>query len=90
MQPARVVGYATATIRHPTLAGRRLVLVQPLAADGQTPDGWPLLALDDVGAAAGDQVMLTSDGRWASDRVGDRTCPVRYTVIGIRDTNGHR
>ena len=40
MQLAKVVGRATATVKHETLAGWRLLLVQPLDAAGKA-DGDP-------------------------------------------------
>ncbi|MFM8582025.1 MAG: EutN/CcmL family microcompartment protein, partial [Planctomycetaceae bacterium] len=38
MQLGQVIGRATATIKHPTLTGWRLLIVQPLDAAGG-PDG---------------------------------------------------
>lgn len=81
----RVIGFATATLKHHTLKGRRLLVVQPLAADGRSPDGQPLLGVDCVSAGRGDKVMLTSDGRSAREALGDEHTPVRWTIIGIRD-----
>ena len=53
MQLAQVMGHATATIRHPSMTGWRLLIVQPLDAREQ-PDGDPLLAIDEQGAGSGD------------------------------------
>ena len=47
MQFGKVVGRATATVRHETLAGWRLLLVQPLDAKG-VADGDPQLAIDNM------------------------------------------
>jgi len=55
---ARVMGHATATVRHASLRGSRLLLVQPLRSLTLEP----LLALDRLGAAPGDAVVITSDG----------------------------
>jgi fumarylacetoacetase len=41
MQLGLVVGTATATVKHPTLTGWKLLVVQPLLADGRSPDGDP-------------------------------------------------
>ena len=54
-------------------------------ADGRTPDGDPLLAVDAVGAGSGETVMITSDGRGARELLKTDATPVRWTVIGIRD-----
>lgn len=85
MQLALVVGRATATVRHKSLSRQKLLLVQPLAADGASPDGFPLLAIDSVGAGANETVMITSDGRGAREMLGDDSSPVRWSIVGIRD-----
>jgi ethanolamine utilization protein EutN len=85
MQLAKVIGTATATIKHPTLVGAKLLLVQPALADGVTPDGDPLLAVDGVGAGIGETVMITSDGRGARELLKADATPVRWTTIGIKD-----
>jgi ethanolamine utilization protein EutN len=84
MQLARVVGSAVATIKHPTMEGSKLLLVQPLAADSRSPDGNPLLAIDRLGAGRGDAVLITSDGAAVQELLG-QTTPVRYSVLGICD-----
>lgn len=85
MQLARVIGFATATMKHPTLTGCKLLLVQPRLVDGRTPDGEPLLVVDGVGAGRGDTVLITSDGRHARELLKTDATPVRWTVIGIQD-----
>ncbi|MCL4200980.1 MAG: EutN/CcmL family microcompartment protein [Pirellulaceae bacterium] len=85
MQLAKVIGTATATIKHRTLVGAKLLLVQPALADGVTPDGDPLLAVDGVGAGIGETVMITSDGRGARELLKADATPVRWTTIGIKD-----
>jgi ethanolamine utilization protein EutN len=85
MQLALVLGTAVATVKHPSLVGRKLLLVQPRLADGRTPDGDPLLAVDGVGAGCGETVMITSDGRGARELLQSDVTPVRWTIVGIRD-----
>jgi ethanolamine utilization protein EutN len=85
MQLGLVIGTATSTAKHPTLTGCKLLLVQPWAADGVSPDGEPLLVVDGVGAGCGDTVMITSDGRHARELLRTKTTPVQWTAIGIRD-----
>jgi ethanolamine utilization protein EutN len=85
MQQALVIGTATATLKHSSLVGRKLLLVQPRLADGRTVDGDPLLAVDGVGAGCGETVIITSDGRGARHMLGTDITPVRWTIIGIRD-----
>jgi ethanolamine utilization protein EutN len=84
MQMGRVVGHATATVKHPSLSGWRLLVVQLLTPDGGA-DGEPLLALDSLGAGAGALVVLTNDGAAAREMVGARNSPARWTVLGMSD-----
>jgi ethanolamine utilization protein EutN len=85
MQMALVVGTAVSTAKHDSMAGSKLLVVQPQMADGKTPDGFPQVAVDGIGAGAGDQVMITSDGRGARELLQAENTPVRWTVVGIRD-----
>jgi ethanolamine utilization protein EutN len=85
MLHAKVLATATATLKHPSLDGQRMLLVQAYAPDGSTPDGEPLLAVDRQGAGMGDEVILSSDGRATREALGCETTPVRWLVIGIRD-----
>ncbi len=85
MQKALVVGTAVATVKHASMEGRKLLLVQPQMADGETPDGHVLLAVDVIGAGRGENVMITSDGREARAYLQADATPVRWTVIGICD-----
>jgi ethanolamine utilization protein EutN len=85
MQRALVIGRAIATLKHPTLRGFKLLLVQPQLSDGQRPDGPPLLIVDTLGAGIGETVMVTSDGRGARELLGSTQTPVRWTTLGIED-----
>jgi ethanolamine utilization protein EutN len=85
MQLALVVGTATATVKHATLRGQKLLAVQPLMADGQTSDGDPQIAVDAVGAGRGEVAMITSDGRFVRELVKNENTPIRWSVIGTRD-----
>ena len=84
MQLGKVVGHSTATVKHPTLHGWRLLLVQTLGV-GDQPDGDPVLAIDQLGAGAGDRVMLTSEGNAVREIVGAKNTPLRWMVLGICD-----
>jgi len=84
MNLATVLGHATATVKHPSMNGWRLLVVQPTDIAGG-PDGEPLLALDNLGAGRGDTVMLTSDGGAVGDMLKRKDSPVRWAVIGLMD-----
>lgn len=83
MQLGRVLGTASTTIKHPTLAGERLLVVRFEGADGRL-EGEPVLAFDRLGAGRGDRVLLTSDGKLIQDQVGPST-PGRWSVMGLPD-----
>lgn len=85
MRMALVVGTATATKKHASLRGQKLLVVQPSMTDSHLPDGDPLVVVDCVGAGIGENVMITSDGRGAREFLGDETTPTRWTIVGICD-----
>lgn len=85
MQLGTVVGTATATVKHSSMEGWKLLVVQLLAADGRSPDGEPVLAVDRLGAGRGHRVLLTSEGKATKDLLKSETTPVRWSVIGIPD-----
>ena len=84
MQPALVVGTATSTVKHASMEGCKLLVVQPRLMDGR-PDGGRLVVVDAMGAGAGETVLITSDGRFARELLGVHATPVRWTTIGIKD-----
>jgi ethanolamine utilization protein EutN len=84
MQLGRVIGHATSTIKHPSLNGWRMVLVQMLNVNRQ-PEADPVLAVDKLGSNVGHVVVLNSDGKGARELIGDEKSPARWFVIGISD-----
>lgn len=86
MFPAKVIGKAISTVRHSSLEGQRLLIVQPLMLDGISPEGFPQLCLDSqIGARIGDKIIITSDGSLIADQVQSKNCPARWSVLGIVD-----
>jgi ethanolamine utilization protein EutN len=85
MYYARIVGNATATVKHPSMEGARLLLAMALQADGRTPEGDPILAVDRLGAGHNETVMVTSDGIGTREMLHSQTSPVRWSVLGIPD-----
>ena len=79
-----VEGSAISTIKHPSMKGWKLLIVQPVDLAGRA-DGDPLLAIDSLCAGRGDRVVISNDGRAAREMVGDTNSPVRWSVIGIVD-----
>ena len=85
MQLAQIIGTATATVKHPSLHGSCLHVVQPLLADHTSPDGDPQLAINTVSASIGDLVMITSDGRLLRESLNTDATPARWSIIAIVD-----
>ncbi len=79
-----VEGNAISTIKHRSLHGWKLLVVQPLDITGE-PDGCPLLAIDMIGAGHGAKVVISNDGRGAREMVGDKSSPARWSVVGLVD-----
>lgn len=79
----RVVGNVVCTIKSPPLEGLKLLIVQPL--DGRGRDkGTPIVALDSVGAGAGETVYWCR-GREASFPFLPVETPTEATIVGIVD-----
>lgn len=79
-----VEGNAVSTIKHRSMHGWKLLVVQPQDWQGK-PDGDPLLAVDMLGAGRGVRVLISNDGEGAREMVGDTNSPVRWAVVGILD-----
>ncbi len=87
MQLALVQGSATATRKHPSLNGQKL-LVCGLLDRRRRITGDPVLALDRHGAGRGDTVILTSDGKGLRDQLGRSDSPARWWTLGLVDEEG--
>lgn len=85
MQLARILGSATATVKHASLDGAKLAVVQPLMADRVTADGDPQLAIEMIGAGMGDLVMITSDGRLLREALKSDATPARWSTVALID-----
>ncbi|MCH8047484.1 MAG: EutN/CcmL family microcompartment protein [Planctomycetes bacterium] len=85
MQVGTVVGTATSTVKHASMEGWKLLVVQPMLAGGTTPDGDPVLVVDALGAGTGQEVMISSDGKGTRELLGVEATPVRWSVVGIKD-----
>lgn len=80
---ARIDGTVTSTIKHPTLAGWRLLIGQRLEPGGQQ-SGDPLILVDTVGAGLGSTVLVSTDNEPLRKQSGN-TAPARLLVVGIVD-----
>jgi len=81
----KVVGTVVTTISHPHYKGRRLLVVQPLAMQGQAEDG-DFLALDNTHAGIGDTVLVNREGNGARQVLNNPEGAVISVIVGIIDT----
>ena len=85
MQIGRVIGTVVSTQKHRKLDGAKLLLVQPLALDGQ-PRGVAVLTIDSVGAGIGERVLVVIEGKAAGAALRRKAAPVDAAIIGIIDS----
>ncbi len=84
MKLARVVGTVVSTINAPDFDGRTLLVCDLLDLDGM-PSGGYLIAVDSVGAGAGETVLLLDEGNSARQVLSAPGAPIRTVVVGIVD-----
>jgi ethanolamine utilization protein EutN len=84
MQLGRIIGKIVCTIKTPSLTGQKLLLVQPLDRQGRDK-GRALVALDSVGAGAGETIYWCR-GREAAYPFSPAEVPTEATIVGIVDT----
>ncbi len=80
---AKVIGDVVATRKDDSLVGLKLLIIQPLTPARQ-PAGRPIVALDSVGAGAGEEVFFVR-GREASFPFLPDEPPSDATIVGIVD-----
>jgi ethanolamine utilization protein EutN len=83
MQLAKVIGDVVCTRKDDNLSALTLLIIQPLAADGQAV-GRALVAADSVGAGVGETVFFVR-GKEASFPFYPVEAPVDAGVVGIVD-----
>lgn len=84
MKLGRVVGTVVSTINSPAFDGRTLLVCDLLDPSGR-PSGGYLIAVDSVGAGAGEVVLLLDEGNSARQVLRAPGAPIRTVVVGIVD-----
>jgi len=74
VQLAKVIGTVVATVKHESLTGVRLLLIQPHDHNG-IPDGGPIVAADALQAGVGETV------EWVTGREAALTLPVTFSPV---------
>jgi ethanolamine utilization protein EutN len=85
MKLGRVVGTVVSTINAPDFDGRTLLLCDLLDPSGK-PAGGYMIAVDSVGAGAGETVLLLDEGNGARQVLAAPGAPIRTVVVGIVDS----
>lgn len=83
MRLGYVVGTAVATVKDPSLQGKKILLVKPIDRSGRQR-GRPQLALDAVGAGVGEHVYCV-EGKEAAFAWHPQTMPCDCSIVGILD-----
>jgi len=83
MQLAKVIGTVVCEQKYETLAGIRLLVIQPHDHSGQ-PDGPPVVAADPLQAGVGDTVEWVT-GREAAMCLPNMFAPVDVGIVAIVD-----
>ena len=80
----KVSGAIHSTINHKFYDNRKLLVVDKLDLDGN-PTGAYLIAVDQIGAGAGETVLVIDEGNSARSIVKDDMAPLRSIIVGIVD-----
>jgi ethanolamine utilization protein EutN len=83
MRMAKVVGTVVSTVKNAPLEGKKLLLLKHVDETGRT-SGRAFLALDSVGAGAGETVYYVR-GKEASFPFLPQEVPADATIVGIVD-----
>ncbi|MEM1055524.1 MAG: EutN/CcmL family microcompartment protein [Bacteroidota bacterium] len=85
MKIGRVIGSVWATQKDASVHGKRMLLVQPLRADG-TEHGRPTTALDTCDAGPGDRVLYVTSAEAALPfKPQNRLTASDATIVGVID-----
>lgn len=83
MYLGKVIGNVVCTIKNGVLDGKKILIVQPIDAEGKAA-GKPVVALDSVGAGAGETIYWCR-GREASFPFLPDEVPTEATIVAIVD-----
>ena len=85
MTLCRVVGSVTSTIKHESLASRKLMICQPIAPGSGKLVGKQMVAVDTVQSGVGDTVLVIDEGNAARKILDAPGAPIRTVIAGIVD-----
>lgn len=80
----KISGSVYSTINHDSYNNKRLLFVDKIGPGGKFTEDY-LIAVDTVGAGAGETVLVIDEGNSARQILNDDSAPVRSVIIGIVD-----
>jgi len=80
----RVIGSVVASQKQPKYEGKSLLVVQPLSLEGND-EGVAMVAVDSVGAGAGETVLVVVEGRSTAMAMDRKLAPANAAIVGIVD-----
>jgi ethanolamine utilization protein EutN len=80
----RVIGSITSTINHPFYDAKKLLVVERIDTAGAALADY-VIAVDMVGAGAGERVLVLDEGNGARQVLASKDAPVRSVIVGIVD-----
>ena len=81
----KVVGTVVTTISHRDYKNRRILVVQPLGLEDESPDE-AFIALDSTHAGIGDTVLINREGSGARQVLKNPDACVISVIVGIVDS----
>ncbi len=81
----KVIGTVVTTISVSDYKNRRLLVVQPMVMEGETPDE-DFIALDNTQAGIGDTVLVNREGNGARQVLRNPDACVISVIVGIVDS----
>ena len=83
MRLGKIIGTVVCTRKEPALEGKKLLIVQPISLRNE-PMGKPLIAVDTIGAGAGETVIFVR-GKEGSFPMLPQVVPTDAGITGIVD-----
>jgi ethanolamine utilization protein EutN len=81
----KVIGTVVTTISHRDYKNRKLLVVQPLGLEDESPDQ-DFIALDNTHAGIGDTVLVNREGNGARQVLNNPDACVISVIVGIVDS----
>ncbi len=82
---SKVVGDIVSTQKNPNFEGHKLLVVQPVEPDGETPSAPSMIAIDNVDAGEGDLVLVNKEGSSARLLLDNEDIPVQAVIVAVID-----